>query len=52
MRKYIKPSFELCSLTSEERFAVTSGCTVTGSCPDDEIAMYEKMFGVKVNYFA
>lgn len=52
MKIYIKPLLEICSLTSEERFAVTSVCTITGSCPDWDIAHYEQISGTKVNYYA
>lgn len=53
MKQYIKPLLHICSLTSEERFAVVSGgCTVTGCCPDWDIAGYEAATGLKVNYFS
>lgn len=52
MKTYIKPMIECYSLTVEERFAAGSVCTVTGSCPDAQIAAYEQLTGVKVNYSA
>lgn len=53
MKQYVKPALELISLTSEERFAVTSTrCTVTGCCPDSEIQKFQEIAHVTVNYSA
>lgn len=53
MKTYVKPTLQLISLTSEERFAVTSArCTVTGSCPDADINWFQDKFHVTVNYSA
>lgn len=51
MKTYVKPALQHISLTSEERFAVTSvRCTVHGSCLDSEIEWYQNTFSVVVNY--
>lgn len=52
MRAYIKPVLECYTLTVEEKFAVGSVCTITGSCPDKDIANYEAATHTIVNYSA
>lgn len=51
MKTYVKPVLQHISLTSEERFAVTSvRCTVTGSCRDVDIIDFQNKTGIIVNY--